>query len=227
MVSRSNTWDASTFGGTRDFLRITQGAIRGLFARSGIKIQYLDNIPHLFVRLGKEAGIREKIKIQYAALTYEQHDPISNVFCAPGSPFLTDLDAMPDDFTMPARLEKQVKNYGDASMMDHINEGPHALFKKEVVHAPSSTFPWQSATVRINQNLIDIKNITDVLNVDLQREWDRLKSVVRSDLRKHPRSLRTSRQDFEERFYFCKEAFELSEVQATEAIKQLNNKTIK
>ena len=65
-LDEANSWAPSSLGGDMAFWSEVQGCVRATVALAQEKIQFLDKVPYLLVRLGEE-GIKRKALYQFGA----------------------------------------------------------------------------------------------------------------------------------------------------------------
>ncbi len=63
-------------------------------------------------------------------------------------------------------------------MNDRIAEGPHAAFKRESARTRSSSFVWNSASVRLKQNCADFHELCEQTDRDEQAAWNAAPSCI-------------------------------------------------
>ena len=86
-------------------------------------------------------------------------------------------------------------------MDDSICETPHAVGNAIARHAKHCVFSWVAASLRLQQNLEDVKHWQHALKADLQSLWLRYGSILQSDPRKQHQNVRITRKQFIHRLY--------------------------
>ena len=76
------------------------------------------------------------------------------------------------------------------SFADQNAERPHAQLTHIGSHTNASKFPFDSATMRLNQNCIDKVLFTEHLKCDWQKYWNGVKQVVQFGGRNRPVKMR-------------------------------------
>ena len=54
---------------------------------------------------------------------------------------------------------------------DSVAEKPHGGVKREHEHSPAASWEWIAATMKLLQNLYDVRLLVARLGLDLQSEW--------------------------------------------------------
>ena len=80
---------------------------------------------------------------------------------------------------------------------DSIDEEPHAAMKRIIVAARRGLFGWQSASLSMNQNIGDARNLPSAIEIDPQELWNKYTSVLQVKQKSWNRPMRLSRQRFE------------------------------
>lgn len=203
-LSEANAWVEATYGGGQLFLDQVQGCARKAFAIAVQKLDHLDKLPFLLARLG-EPGVRGRVLYQYSEAPPERHHRLTNDFLAEGSSLRAAVDAMDSEGGgMSPELAYRVKVLGDVPLDDSVAEGPHARMARLQIHSRRATWAWHASTMRLRQNLTDIKRFRGEGYEELQFLWDRWSTVLRpptNDRRASLRALRRSRKAIENSLY--------------------------
>jgi hypothetical protein len=185
-----NSWTPEMLGGY-ELLRQGQACMRGTFLLSLEKLQFLDELPCLLVRLD-QPGVRDRCLQQWDVEGARAAcDPVAHEFCGNGpDTFRADLKAMNADGTgMSERLFRAWDSLRASPMDDTLGEGPHAQMKHVQIRTRAATWGWQAATVRLKQNLLDVEHVLPKVTppTNLQWCWNRWTSVLQVHRGEHRR----------------------------------------
>ena len=206
-LAQVNSWDMNHWGNvTTDWFNVVQSMCRAVFQRASQKILFLDEIPYLISRIGLEPDAGRRCIAQYDSAPKSKHDVISIDTLDSSSPLRGMIEALAPK--LPQKLEPPlnavVLRIRMGNLLDKLAEGPHSIFRRIGMHSRRSEFPWQSATMRLKQNLEDVEWIPKACSVDLQQLWDSWKSVIQP-FRK--RNVHLRRKVFLQRVYRCAHKF--------------------
>ena len=123
-----NDWIEETWGGGRPFLRGVVAMCRGVHRRAKQRTSFIDEIPFIFARLGRDPEIPTLAIQQFDSVPEAQHNKVSIEVCGKDSELRADLLAMPDPYTLTLSLESVRDRVSHMSFLDKIAEGPHAIF---------------------------------------------------------------------------------------------------
>ena len=205
-LATGESWNRATWGGSEVFFTQAVGCVRSVFARSKLKIQFLDDLPYVLARLGVERGIGPKAIQQYDSASRQHHNKTSIEVCDPDSPLRAEIVNMVDDFTLSPILKQTIERIQKTNINDKYGEGPHAMFKPIQLAAHRSSFPWVASTVRLDQNLKDAHELPLAIGCSWQECWDTYKNIIQTD-RHRFRNHRCNRKVFLERVYNCSHMF--------------------
>ena len=200
--SDAMSWTVGTWGGSREFLINLQGMCGSVYSRGMQKHAFLDEVPYIFARLGFETGINKRAIAQFDSAPRSKHNKVSIQLCDRDTENRRMLVEMDDDLEVPAGLQHRILAIQKGNLLDKIAEGPHAIFKSESDRARGSQFPWVAASVRLKQNLADVRELCEIMDVDVQLVWTRYKTILQEDKHRN-RNKRLSMEEFQERVYFC------------------------
>ena len=128
----------------------------------------------------------------------------------PEGPLRADVDRLNPDGTGATDLVKaEVAAVARVPFDDSIAESPHAAGNRISRHAQRAGFPWIASSMRLQQNIHDVRSWSQALNVDIQREWDRPASILQTDRRKLHRNMRVAPQQLH-RFVYMMGSFTCS-----------------
>ena len=147
--------------------------MRGTFRLGILKFGFLDEVPYLFSRLHLP-GVRDRCVEQYKRFAAARHHRVSNEFYDAEDPMSLHDDVenlAPDASNMSPRLSAAHKGLLGTPMDDTVAESPHSHAAKGQIHCRGCSWDWLCATVRLSQNLLDVRQLPSVLQVDLQTEW--------------------------------------------------------
>ena len=178
LLATANQWSVDFFDGDVVLWQSAQGAVRALHALAVRKLDYLDKVPFLLSRLD-EPNIKEKCLRQWESCSITQHHRVTRHFLEPGhrSGLREKVDRCiaADGSINDFELRKEVRALQSIPIDDSIAEGPHAAASRVKRAAPSADFPWIASTMRLTQNLKDVKEHT---TDELQREWLSYKTIL-------------------------------------------------
>ena len=79
---------------------------------------------------------------------------------------------------MSPQLRQLRDTVGAMPMDDKVAEGPHARASDIGRRANASKWPWQAASMRLEQNIRDHKDYFNELGFDFQDTWNRATGVL-------------------------------------------------
>ena len=177
MLAASREWNARTFSGHVRHLQECQGSIAMIVAVGRDKLGFLDIIPYLLGRLG-EAGVRDRILAQWREIPAGAHDDVSKEFLLEGTHLRRQIDELPaGECVLPQPLERERQSLIDICFDDHAAEGPHAGASRISAKTRAQKWPWLAGTMRLNQNLHDVRARSAELHLDVQGLWNRWTSI--------------------------------------------------
>lgn len=205
ILNAVNSWEPNTWGGSRTFFDGLCGMVRGVYSRGQQKSICFDDIPLLFARAGGEAGVNLRCVVQFDSAPVAKHDKASVEIV---TQFRNDLLEMGNTLVMSARLSHRLEGVKCGNLDDKIAEGPHATFKHEHDRARGSHFAWAASSVRLQQNLSDIRELADIVDVPIQELWDRYKTVLQTARGARSQcNPKLSIGEFTDRVYYCNFVF--------------------
>ena len=202
-LREANEWVADDWQGQVGLWQSLQGCVRGAHALSMRKIRFLCDIPYLLARLA-EPGIKDRCVAQFAAVPMAHHHRVSREFLEPGHvsglfPLVHAIN--PEASNIDPRLQSEITSLARIPLDDSVGESPHAKAKAIAQRAAGCDFPWVSATMRVRQNIADIRTIAPTLeSFDLQEIWDRSSSVIQ-DSRHLNRAKRIKHEELVKKVY--------------------------
>lgn len=159
----ANLWTPYTFGCGQDFWTATQGCVRSTFGLAAEKLQYLDRIPWLLCRID-QAGVARRCIEQYDSVAPEYHHRVSTEFLGHGTSMRSEIEAIRADGTgLSQRLAEEVRLLKMIPMDDGTAERPHGVAAHITKHARACSWQWMASTMRLAQNLDDVRAITGTL----------------------------------------------------------------
>ena len=112
------------------------------------------------------------------------------------------MDSMnPDGTNIAERLKQEITVVSMMPFDDSIAETPHAQGNAIVRKSRSAGFPWIAATMRLKQNLSDVKLWSQALECDQQLEWNRYKSILQVKPSLLHRNVRLPQAEFRSQVY--------------------------
>ena len=181
-------WDAGTFGMGLTMLRECQGATRAVCVRLLLKFGYLDQLPYKLAG-GLDRDVLRQCVAQFDAIPEHRHDRVTLEFLSQGRPLRRYVDEfLSVAHEAPRPLRREILGLQQLVLDDTPAEGPHAAAHQQEVRARASSWPWQSSTLRLKDNLADYEQHSARFHVDFQTLWDNYKMVL------NPRSERPVRK---------------------------------
>lgn len=200
-LAEAEAWMVTTWDLGPEFWTVAQGCVREVCRLGFVKVRFLDTIPWLLARL-PEAGVRDRCIEQYGQGRPGTHHRVSLLFLSPDGPLRSEVDQMGSDGTsMGERLAAEVRGLQHIPLDDGVAEGPHARAARAKQSASGSTWAWIAASLRLQQNLQDIRSMLPTLDLDLDTEWGRYTSVLQALPDRAHRPMRISKADFRNRLY--------------------------
>ena len=204
-LTEANSWTTETFGCDHETLLQLQACVRGSFHLAQKRHAYLFKLPWLLARL-LDPGVKALCIQQYLAC--DNHHPLSDMFFAADGALKPDVDAVDESGRgASAALVKAVDSIAAIPFDDSVAESPHAVGNSFARHARASFFPWIASTMRLPQNLRDVRDWCQALCLDITQEWLVASSVLQTAPRNYGKPMRIKPAEFRNRFYhmslFC------------------------
>ena len=178
-LDEANAWTPETFSSSISEWQALQGMVRATVRMSFQRFIWLERLPYVLCRLDRP-GVRDLCITLWDATPPEHRDRASAEVLHPLATLRPDLEAMaPDGTGMSRRLLDFVKGMQGIPMDDSISEGPHARAKKIKDHSKACSWPWLASSLRVSQNLEDVREMVSALDLDLKDVWCRHKTVVK------------------------------------------------
>ena len=204
-----NAWTCQGQGVDLTLLRQCQASMRAVWLLGHEQLLVFDSLPLLIARLHMP-GIRDRCLAQWADKPEAEHHSVSAEFLSPSSTLRRDVEAMqPDGSGMSPQLHAAWTSNVNIPIDDTPGEGPHAVLKRVQANARAATWPFQAATMRLEQDLRDLRTLPQRLDdrIDVQWLWANWKSVLQvRDGQRCKRSRKIRRRLVEQRVY-TQEAF--------------------
>lgn len=194
-------WHVGTFGTGFDYdgLIELKTCVRASYVLAAKRHEYLSRLPYLLVRI-LEPGLKARILKQYSE--FENHHPLTDRFLSPGGELRRDVDSLDaQGGNATRRLLGEVEALSLVPLDDSIAESPHAVGNSLGRHARGSTFGWVAASMRVSQNLTDVRDWSAALKMDLTQEWLTYTKVLQSKSRNFGRPMRVKPKEFRYMFY--------------------------
>ena len=151
---------------------------------------------------GDWQGIAAECLRQYALADPRAHRSVTNFMLGADSPFKADIEALTKGQPMTRRLEAEVQSLCLVPLDDSIAEGPHARAKRIWDACKAARWSWVSSTMRLSQNLEDLKLLPHVTEAVVNDCWFHYKTLLRSESDKHKRrQFRIGQKKFFKRVY--------------------------
>lgn len=200
-LDECNRWQPQTFQEGDRFWREAQGCVRAAYALAQDKMLYLNRLPYMLCRLDRP-GVRDEALAQYARAPARDHHKVTNEFLGASSRLRVDVLRLSADGSgcTPA-LRAAIAGLQAIPLDDSVAESPHSRIKKLGEHSRAASFAWLSSSMRLMQNIKDVRSLVPMLGMDLEEEWGRFTSVLQVQPRRVNRSMRLSRGCFNQRLY--------------------------
>ena len=179
-LAEVNSWDHGRLSDDLVLFRQAQACMRGTYLLALEKLQHLDEVPYLLARLD-EPGVRDRCLLQWGEGAAGTHVPVSAEFLQEGSPLRRDLLAMNADGSGMSRvLQIAHESLRQCPIDDTPGEGPHASMRHLGLRTRRSTWGWMASSVRLKQNLQDIKYFLPPMQPTTSVEylWQKWSSVL-------------------------------------------------
>jgi len=184
------------------FLTEVQASMRAAHSFGTEMFGFLDRVPYLTARLSIPGEARRAIA-QFDSVPKEHHNRNSIAVYSASQPSLRAqvLAITADAKNISPALQFEIDSMQEINCDDTIDEEPHAAMKRIIAASRRGNFPWQSASVSLNQTLQDARDLPSALEVDSQDLWNRYTSLLQVKQKSWNRPMRISRTKFEERMY--------------------------
>ena len=209
VLTECNSWTVDTFGPgcEHDLLVEFQAMVRGSVVLAQKRHAYLYKLPWLLARL-LQPGVKALCIEQYLAC--ENHHPLSDMFFSADGPLKPDVDALDESGQgASAELVRAVESIAAIPFDDSIGESPHALGNGIGRHARGSSFAWIASSMRLGQNLQDVRDWCKTFRCDITQEWLACTAVLQTKPARSRIPIRITPAEFRDRFYhmtlFCNE----------------------
>lgn len=200
-LREANGWTRDRFQVPLDVFLSMQGCARATVHVAHMKVEYLNRLPYILVRLDLP-GIRRQCLQQWQSAAPAAHHRISRFFLEEGTDMRAAVDAIDDQGGNCApMLRHEIRSLELTPMDDSIAEGPHALAKTIKDRSKASSFSWIAATMRVQQNVVDIENLRLALECDLSLTWASYKSILQVEERIMDRNIKMTRLRFLQHIY--------------------------
>ena len=201
-LDEAASWQLCSFPGCSnadlDFLKTS---VRYSFALATKRFQYVSMLPWLLAKL-PQAGVKQRCLDQYAS--HDGHHPLTLKFLSydDESGLRRHIDNMnPDGSGMSDYLLSFVRIIQLVPFDDSIAESPHAVGNRIGRHSPHAGFAWSASTMRLDQNLQDVRDQSAALGTNLQDLWLKHTSILQTAKHKLNRPMRVKPKVFQEKLY--------------------------
>ena len=118
---------------------------------------------------------------------------------ADGGALKSEVDAL-DLGPASLKLQRAVESISSIPFDDSVAESPHAAGNHIGRFSHGSAFPWVASSMRLKQNIEDVKTWCGALQLDWKQEWLMYSSLLQTS--RPDRPLRIPASEFYNRFYF-------------------------
>ena len=175
---KANGFHANTFGAEASpaLLREAQGLWRRTVAALKVKVAFLDRVPYVLARVG-EPGVRDRVLQQWDSRPPTHHDSVTRHFLEGdlGDAF---REMREDASDAADNLRFELQGIKAVPLDDTVAEGPHAQAARVSARTRRARHPWVFATMRLQQNVRDMRDWPGRFDIDDQRAWNQAYSVI-------------------------------------------------
>ena len=159
----------------------------------------MDKVPWLFARI-REPGVARRCLDQWSEVREELHHQFTRKVMT--SPLRQAIEAVNEDGSgVSLELWSAFEGLSLAPSDDSVAGGPHARATRLCGHSRRATWAWVASSLRIKQNLQDVRDFSQSLEFDLDQLWCGSTSVVRLGGRHPYQRPRMSHQRFLNHLY--------------------------
>ena len=178
-LETSESWTEHDWSDSFTFLTEVQGSMRAAHSFATEMLGFLDRVPYLTARLSIPGEARRAIA-QFDSVPKEHHNRNSIAVYSASQPSLRAqvLAITADAKNISPALQFEIDSMQEINCDDTIDEEPHAAMKRIIAASRRGNFPWQSASVSLNQTLQDARDLPSALDVDSQDLWNRYTSLL-------------------------------------------------
>ena len=200
-LAEANGWQPQHFELGEIVWQELQGCVRHSVHLAHQKIRFLNEVPYLLVRLD-QPGVRDECMAQWLKCAPDKHHRITREFLAEESPLRSEVDALAVDGSNCSEvLAAELRGFEEIPLDDTVAESPHARAKRILEHSKGSSWPWTAATMRLAQNLQDIKELVPLFGESLPALWGKYKTILQVNPSKATRNLKVKKKVFSNRLY--------------------------
>lgn len=194
-------WGSVLFGDGVDTLNEDLAAVRRTWERAHRKIKHLDRIPHLLCRLDR-TGVAKRCLEQFAEVEPPKHHRVSTAFLEEGTDCRRDIEAIrPNGTRLSESFGKAVAALQHIPFDDAVAEAPHAKASSVFKASFGCGFPRAASTMRLEQNLLDVKEVLPNAPVSLEEVWSGHTRVINGPSCTSDRAVKIARASFQQRLY--------------------------
>ena len=201
LLESANRWTSADFGSDELLFHQCVACVRALHRYAMLKIGFLDVIPWLLARLD-QPGVAARALEQYQSAPRISHHRVSHEFLDEAGDLREHVLAItPSGENVSVKLALEIKSLRDIPFNDTINEGPHSICHKAMLHSRAAKFPWVFSSCRLPQNLSDADTVFLAVDACLQTEWVRYKSILKTSEQAAMKGSAMTRKAFENCLY--------------------------
>ena len=197
-LHEANSWSPESWGCSQESLQELQVCVRTMHHLAWLRHEYLRKIPWKLCRM-TEPEVAKACLAQYDSGT--SHCPLSAYFLSPDQWLRSHVEAVAAGGIASDILVAELRMYDVFPMDDSICETPHAVGNSIARGSKHCAFSWVAASMRLQQNLADIKTWRHAVRADLQSLWLRYASILQTNPRFKHRNVRVSRKLFIDQVY--------------------------
>jgi hypothetical protein len=185
--------------------------VRHIHAEGTRRFKYLDEIPYLLGRLD-EPGVAQRCIAQFDEFTEARHHRLSQMALARSSPLRAAVEAVqPDGTGLSPELQIEQRGIAGIPLDDSIAESPHARAAHLKGHSHGCSWEWMASSMRLEQNLSDLRALPSIVDFDVQREWSAYTRILqKSGGVRGLRAKRMKRQELVRQVYHMSDWLETS-----------------
>lgn len=179
-LAEANAWtpESRCAGGAHTWLA-SQACVRATFELGMRKIHFLDKVPYLLARLS-EPGVPQRCIDQWNSCDEDKHHRVTVEFLSPTGSLRRHIDKYnTTSGDMSDELRREVDSLAAIPLDDSAAESPHAVAHRLMGHSRAATWPWVAATMRLDQNLRDAREVPAFVDSSFDDLWASHTNVLR------------------------------------------------
>ena len=139
--------------------------------------------PPTWLRNSIDHGVLDECLLQFSSAPVEQHNRNSVELFDVGGRFYADVMAFKETGQMSRQLAFRFASIRDMPMDDKVAERPHAIGSRIGTLARGSHWPWDSASMRLPETLLDKETLVGKYGGSLQKLCDNSSPILQKKKR--------------------------------------------